>query len=183
MADLNKVLHARYPEARKDRASRKNVPESLLGCWIAPTTHSMELTPTGRRYNIDGLKPFSISADGSELTWDGFIWTRVSGSGETLTGVWRYVEAEFTEEVQFNADSTYLNWYVEVEEVYPGTYAVSGNQVAVRELSQTYSATDTTITFQPLYSPAYTVTYTASETELHLTFGDGERADYIRGAC
>lgn len=68
------------------------VPPQFIGCWKIKTNdpykYYLRIEPDGRYYISDGKRPFQISTDEGTLDWDGSIWTRVQGAGQTIIGTW-----------------------------------------------------------------------------------------------
>lgn len=69
------------------------VPSQFKGCWKLQTddpnkVYFLRIELDGRYFISDGKRTFTVTPDGTNLTWDGATWTRLQGSGQTIEGVW-----------------------------------------------------------------------------------------------
>lgn len=76
------------------------VPSQFVGCWKIITSdlykYYLRFEKGGRYYISDGKHPFQISTDGTAFDWNGSIWVRHSGTGQTLEGVWDQTPDQLT---------------------------------------------------------------------------------------
>lgn len=69
------------------------VPTQFVGCWKIQTNdpkkvYYLRIEADGRYFISDGKNPFTVAANGATLDWDGSIWARLQGTGQTIEGVW-----------------------------------------------------------------------------------------------
>lgn len=68
------------------------VPSQFVGCWKIitkdPDKYYLRIRADGRYDISNGKRSFQVSADGTTFDWDGTIWTRVQGAGQTILGTW-----------------------------------------------------------------------------------------------
>lgn len=86
----------------------KDIPLGLVGCWhlisgVAAVPY-LRIQEGGGYSVAGGITPFAVSANGAELDWNGTVYARHLGSGQTIFGVWRGGAAPDTEEYYFRDD-------------------------------------------------------------------------------
>ncbi|SLM48097.1 protein of unknown function [Nitrospira japonica] len=110
----------------------------------------VKTSDTGGYFAIIGPHNWSVSADGQQLTWNGYALTRVSGSGVTYVGVWSGTDGD-PMEIAFGDDGTYQwRWVNENESVY-GHYVVSGNILTAYEKRGDMTATGNRLTMDTVW--------------------------------
>lgn len=170
-------------KAHREQLQRwTGLPGELVGCW--------NLKSAVLDYRADGTfflgsfpAPYTISNGGQQLDWDGWIWERKYGSGQTLVGVWS--EPETNEEWNMRADGTY-EWYAPIENSTPleffGIYQAQENMLKNLELRGFVSVEGNMMTLDAPYNPIITFPFEIIGNELRLHAPDGLQIA-IRAVC
>lgn len=166
------------------RISRKAfaVDPQLIDCWASGGA-KFKMAADGTYSIFVGPSPYSVSANGQVLTWEGMSLQRQSGSGTSVVGVWAGTDEGDRLEIQFNEDGTSLYRLVDLDETYTGTYAVIGNMLTIFEKRAIIATNGNQITTVTVFGDTFTGTYTVSETEWVVDYGANGKVRYLRKPC
>ncbi|MCK7610947.1 hypothetical protein [Roseibium sediminicola] len=104
------------------------VPPQFRGCWKhalkSGRPHYLRLLADGRFFLSSGKQQFAISNDGTKFDWGESIWSRKSGSDQSLIGDWVLDTDEFT----FRSDNT-TTYRIAFHDI-PGLLDTFGNKTS-----------------------------------------------------
>jgi hypothetical protein len=153
------------PRPSGKHPKRKPLPASVVGTWRLGNL-SFEFKKDGRYYLGGAPVKWSVSADGTTLTYHTTTYKRTSGKGRTLHGTW-YSKKD-GEELYFRTDGSYTSHWADNQD-YGGTWNTAGALVTMSELRAIVSVNGASMTFSPMYATDQRCSWRVKGKQLVLT--------------